>query len=268
MVSGGLRPPPSQLAPALQEQRGTMGQNPAQEVRQTVSALATPPPTGVPPPPPYFSRSNSPLLRCPAHRGFPIGSRGSQTRGAGTGAPASGRGRQLRKRGDESSAPRRPHARIPSPRPHLPRSEPPPRLRRGRGATFPSRGSTARSSRTSAWPPDNPVTLYVSPPVCSAAPATRHPLPGAPPPPPQPIRGAAALEPANPGAREAPGPLHHPLAPAPRPRPQAQSPPGFRTRTQLPSARAVDPYPPEPGPLLGTERGGGGAAGAGFSKSL
>lgn len=153
MVSGGLSPPPSQLAPALQEQRGTMGQNPAQEVRQTVPALATPPPIGVPPPPPYLSRSNSPLLRCPAHRGFPIGSRGSQTQGAGTGAPASGRGPQLRKRGDESSAPRRPHARIPSPRPHLPRSEPPSRRRRGRGPTFPSRGSTALSSPTSAWPP-------------------------------------------------------------------------------------------------------------------
>ena len=95
IVSGGLRPPPSQLAPALQEQGGTMGQNPAQEVRQTVPALVTPPPPGVPPHPPYLSRSNSPLLRCPAHRGFPIGSRGSRTQGAGRGAPASGRGRQL-----------------------------------------------------------------------------------------------------------------------------------------------------------------------------
>lgn len=153
IVSGGLRPPPSQLAPALQEQGGTMGQNPAQELRQTVPALATPPPPGVPPHPPYFSRSNSPLLRCPAHRGFPIGSRGSRTQGAGRGAPASGRGRSCLGWGDESSAPRRTRARIPSPRPHLPRSEPPPGRRRGHGPTFPSRSTTARPSPTSAWPP-------------------------------------------------------------------------------------------------------------------
>lgn len=220
MVSGGLRPPPSQLAPALQEQGGTMGQNPAQEVRQTVPALATPPPTGVPRPRPISASLTLPYSGAPptaASRSVP---EGPGHREQGEGRPPPEEVGSCLGWGGESSAPRRTHARIPSPRPHLPRSEPPPGRRRGHGPTFPSRSTTTGPSPTSAWPRITQLPCTCRPPVCSAAPATRHPLPGAPPPPPQPIRGAAALEPTNLGAREVPRGrciIRKPGPPAPAP---------------------------------------------------
>ena len=218
-----------------------MGQNPAQEVRQTVPALVTPPPPGVPPHPPNISRSNSPLLRCPAHRGFPIGSRGSRTQGAGRGAPASGRGRQLLGVG------RRIICAPTHPRPNPLPTPPPPQVRahsrpKARARTHISLPQYHRPPKPDfSLDPDNPVTRYVSPPVCTAAPATRHPLPGAPPPPPQPIRGAAALEPANPGAREVPRGRCIILSPRPpRPRPLGPVDPALE-----------NPHPATPSPGSG-----------------
>ena len=137
--------------------------------------------------------------------------------------------------GDESSAPRRTRARIPSPRPHLPRSEPPPGRRRGHGPTFPSRSTTARPSPTSAWPP------------ITQLPRTCRPQSA----PPRPPRGTHSRGPhlrrpsQSRGAGGAEGPLHHPLAPAPRPRPRPLGPvdPALENPHPATPSRGSEPLP-------------------------
>lgn len=196
MVSGGLRPLPSQLAPSPQEQLREDGQNPEQEVRRTVPGLATPPPTGDPHP----SGSNSPPLRCPRPPQRPdlllrVPDRGQR----GVSQPPERVGKRHGVGG-------RPHARIPSPRPRSPRSEPPRRRRRVRGLAFPS----ARRHHRPPEPNPDPqlgsqipsYSVRVSP--CPQLRARHAALSAGGAPPPQPIRGAAALELANLGAREAP----------------------------------------------------------------
>ncbi|XP_067570335.1 proline-rich protein 2-like [Pseudorca crassidens] len=187
-----------------------MGQNPEQEVRRAVPGLTTPPPTGDPHP----SGSNSPPLRCPR--------------------PPQRPDLLLQVPDGAERGPSTPEAGVECADLHFP---------------LPG-GTTARPSRTPthSLAPNYPVTRCESPPVRSCAPATRHPAPGGPPP--QPIRGAAALEPANLGAREAP--RGSCIIRSPPPPPAGSSRPRTpRTCAFSPGPSAPKPSPPPP-PSPGT----------------